>query len=178
MRDHLQAVYDLAELRNGFFTMRQAVDAGIPRANVVLLAHRGKTERISRGVYRLMNFPYSVNAAYWEALLWPQGNADVAVTLSHETALLFHRLTDINPSEVHITISPQVRITRALPTYLRIHRYAFTEEEVEVFDGLTVTVLARTLHDLHRAGTSRTFLEHALETAQKRKLLSSDFRIA
>ena len=158
--------------------MRQAVDAGIPRVNVVQLAHRGHTERISRGVYRYINYPYSANAAYWEALLWPQGNAAVAVTLSHETALLFHRLTDINPSEVHVTITPDVRIMREIPTYLRIHRHAFAEKDVELLDGLTVTTLARTLRDLYRAGTSRAFLEQALELARKRHLVPPDFRIA
>ena len=170
-------LYTLAELRNGFFTMRQAVDAGIPRTNVVQMAHRGYTERVSRGVYRLKNFPYSPNAAYWEALLWPQGNADAVVTLSHETALFFHRLTDINPDKVHLTVSPRLRLVRAIPTYLHVHRSEFREEDIELFDGLTVTTLPRTLCDLYRVGTSRAFFEQALETAKKRHLLAPDFSL-
>jgi predicted transcriptional regulator of viral defense system len=177
MRDHLQAIFDLAELRDGFFTMRQAVDAGIPRANVVQLAHRGHLERVSRGVYRMVRFPYSPRAAYWEALLWPQGNAEVSTALSHETALLFHRLTDINPSEVHVTVSPNLRIVREIPGYLRIHRQTFEVGDIELYDGLQVTTLARTLRDLYKSGTSRAFVDEAAEAAIRRHLLPADFRI-
>jgi predicted transcriptional regulator of viral defense system len=177
MRDHIQDIFDLAEQRDGFFTMRQAVDAGIPRANVIQLAHRGHLERVSRGVYRMVRFPYSARAAYWEALLWPQGNAWVSTTLSHETALHFHRLTDINPSEVHVTVDPRLRVTREIPGYLRVHRQTFQEADIELFDGLHVTTLARTLRDLYRSGTSRVFVEEAFEAAMRRHLLPADFRI-
>ncbi|TAM74717.1 hypothetical protein EPN44_10405 [bacterium] len=66
----LERLYDLAEGQDGYFTMPQALRAGIDRNAVVKAAHRGRVERISQGVYRFGRFPVlSERTHLWESVL-------------------------------------------------------------------------------------------------------------
>ncbi|MGH2832955.1 MAG: type IV toxin-antitoxin system AbiEi family antitoxin domain-containing protein, partial [Solirubrobacteraceae bacterium] len=53
-------LYRIAERQAGYLTARQAIATGMPRST---LAHhgrpRGRLQPVSRGVYRLRNFPPS-----------------------------------------------------------------------------------------------------------------------
>ena len=138
----------LAEDQDGYFALRDAVAAGIPAPLVMQLRSRGRLERVARGVYRIARYPRSAHGDLWAAVLWPRGNADFLGVLSGETALLLHGGTDVNPSNIHVTVPRHARIERRAPPPIVLHFADILDEEIELVDGLPVTTPDRTLLDL------------------------------
>jgi predicted transcriptional regulator of viral defense system len=162
----LERLYDLAEGQDGYFTMPQALRAGIDRNAVVKAAHRGRVERISQGVYRFGRFPVlSERTHLWESVLWPQARGPVEAALSHETALTLLGLSDVNPSQVHITVPRSFRLRREAPPWLVIHRADLGEAELDYIDGLPTTAAVRTLRDI--AKSAPTLLHDAMQDAER-----------
>lgn len=152
-------LYDLAEPQHGYFTTADAQAAGIRRNAVTLMVRRGVVERISRGVYRLAQFPLFRHGQYMEAVLWPE--AGERGVLSHESALAFHELSDVSPSRVHITLRPR-RLRRSVPPHLVIHQAELPTEDVQVLEGIPVTTPVRTIRDCHAAGLGDRLIRQAL----------------
>jgi predicted transcriptional regulator of viral defense system len=148
-------LFDLAGDQDGYFAVRDAVAAGIPKARVQQMLARGRLERLSRGVYRLRRYPVSRHGDLWAAVLWPKGNADVEGILSHETALRLHDVTDVNPASIHVTIPTANHIKREPEAPIVLHRADLAPKDVEGIEGLPVTTLERTLLDLRAAGVVR-----------------------
>ena len=163
----IDRLYELAEANDGYFTMREATKVGIKPMTIVMLERRGRVKRISRGVYQLVNYPFTERADYWEAVLWPCVRGDSRGVLSHETALLLHRLTDINPTEIHVTVPTRLRPRRQWPRNAVVHRANLADDEIEHLDGIPVTNLRRTIADLRRAGTSVAMVDEAIERSLK-----------
>ncbi len=138
----------LSEDQDGYFALRDAVAAGLPAPLILQLRSRGRVERISRGVYRVSNYPSSRFADLWAAVLWPRGNAAVRGVLSGETALLLHGGTDVNPAAIHVTVPKRSRIERSPTAPVILHFEDLGEDEVELIEGLPVTTAQRTLRDL------------------------------
>jgi predicted transcriptional regulator of viral defense system len=158
-KSHSEAIYELAEPRHGYFTSADAKAAGIGPQAVVLMASRGIVERISRGVYRLTRFPSPSYGQYMEAILWPEsGQRGV---LSHQSALAYHKLSDVSPAKVHITLPPR-RMRRQVPPHLVIHWATLAAEEVETLDGIPVTTPEKTLRDCHTAGLGDRLIRQAI----------------
>lgn len=84
----------------GFVTSKDAKNLGIPVVELGKLAHRGQLERIGYGIYRFPHHPATEFDRYMVATLWADGRG----VLSHETALALHRLCDVNPNKIHITV--------------------------------------------------------------------------
>ena len=97
-------LYSLAEDQMGYVTASQGRGAGVSAEAMVMMERRGRLERVSRGVYRLVEFPTVSHAQYMQATLWPYGCRGV---LSHETALSLYQLSDVAPAKVHITVLVQ-----------------------------------------------------------------------
>ncbi|MGB8909741.1 MAG: type IV toxin-antitoxin system AbiEi family antitoxin domain-containing protein [Candidatus Cybelea sp.] len=163
----LERLYALAEGQDGYFSMPQALKAGIARNAVVKAAHRGRVERISQGVYRLGRFPVlSERTHLWESVLWPQARECVSAALSHQTALTIHGLSDANPAQVHITVPKSFRVRRDVPLWLTIHRASIGEAERDYVEGLPVTTVERTLRDI--AVATPSLLHDAIEDAKRK----------
>jgi hypothetical protein len=106
----------IAAEHDGYFTSSEAEEAGIKRAIVVQLKHRGRLERIDRGLYRLANWPQNDRQDYHRALLWPTAHRNLAYALiSHDSALELYGLSDLNPDSVHVTVPAAFRARRAIP---------------------------------------------------------------
>ena len=69
--------------------------------------------------------------------------------LSHESALSFYELSDVSPSKVHVTLPATVRIRRAVPKHLTLHRAALDPGDVTIVAGIRVTTRERTIRDVH-----------------------------
>jgi predicted transcriptional regulator of viral defense system len=152
-------LYEMAEPRHGYFTTADARAAGILPQTIVKMERRGVVERISRGVYRLAQFPLFRHGQYMEAVLWPE--AGERGVLSHESALAFHELSDVSPSRVHITLRPR-RLRREVPPHLVIHHAELPAEDVQVLDGIPVTTPVRTIRDCHAAGLGDRLVRQAV----------------
>jgi predicted transcriptional regulator of viral defense system len=168
MSKHQRAVYEIAEGQQGYFTMAQAVAAGVPSARLPDMYRRGVVERISRGVYRLLDFPRAPTAQLMEATLWPSSHReDNRGVLSHESALAFHRISDVSSSRVHITVPRSFRIRRAVPRYMRIHHADLSSGDIVWREGIPVTTAVRAIRDCHAEHLGPALVRQAIEDGRR-----------
>ena len=165
-QSHLDALLELASENEGLVTTRSAADVGISRRTLAGMVERGRLERISRGVYRLVHSHPDPLSPYREAILWARSHRGPRVALSHETALAVLGLTDANPSKIHLTAPPQARLRRQRPPGIAIHRAALDDRDVIEYEGLPVTSVPRTVLDLARSGNMR-FASDAIAQARR-----------
>jgi predicted transcriptional regulator of viral defense system len=150
MIDHAQ-LYRVAESQAGYFTARQAAEAGMGRSTLAHHASRnGRFERVSRGVYRLRQFPSSPHehiVAGWLSL----GDANAVV--SHASALELHNLSDVIPDVVHLILPRSSRWRRQRPG-MRLHLVSrpLKPDERQRVIGLPVTTAERTIVDYAQDG--------------------------
>lgn len=158
------AIYDIAEDQMGYVTTAQAAAVGVHPVLLVQLARRGRLERASRGVYRLVEFPVHPLAQYMQATLWPHGQRGV---LSHETALALHELADSDPSKVHITVPAAFRVQRTVPSYLVVHRADLPAEDITRLEAMPITTPARTIRDCMAANVGPALISQAVGQARQ-----------
>jgi predicted transcriptional regulator of viral defense system len=165
--DH-DGLYRIAESQAGYFTAKQALEAGMDRST--LLHHSrpgGRYERVRRGLYRLRHFPSSPHehvVAAWLPLPKP-------AVVSHESALELYDLSDVIPDAVHITLPRAKRGQRARPG-VRFHtlEHAPGRDETREIAGVLVTGPERTIVDSLDAGTQPEQIELAVHQALERGL--------
>jgi len=161
--DHL---YRIAESQGGYFTTWQAHQAGFSDERLSYYAKNGLFSRIRRGIYRLTRFPMS----HFEDLIvaWLRTGPDSAI--SHESALALYDLSDIIPSEVHVTV-PRTASRRR--NGIRLHTSRITPTEITTRDGLPVTTVTRTIADVARSGLPEEHIRQAIEEALDRGLTNA-----
>jgi predicted transcriptional regulator of viral defense system len=99
-RPNWNALFDVGAAQAGYFTTRQAAEAGY--STQLLLKHQraGRIVRAQRGIYRLVHFPPEEHEDLVRAWLWSDGKGVV----SHESALALHGLSDALPGRIHLTL--------------------------------------------------------------------------
>ena len=151
-------LYALAERQQGFFSARQAESAGFDRRNHTYHLSRGHWVREARGLYRLSHFPRTPEADLCLWSLWSRGPLGATTPpgiISHESALALHKLSDLLPDKIHLTV-PRTFGTRTVPAVLELHRAELPEpnpDEIEERPGFRLTTPLRTLLDLAQAQT-------------------------
>jgi len=158
-------LYEIAERQAGYFSSRQAQQAGFSNA---LLSHHvrsGRFLRLRRGIYRLAHFPEMPHPDLY--IVW-LSTGEKAV-FSHESALLLYGLTDLLPAEIHITV-PRTA-SRRLPG-VRFHTARLAPEEITWRQGLPITALPRTIADLIRSGLAEEWVGQAVHQALERGMVS------
>lgn len=160
----LSALYSIAETQAGYFTSQQARQAGVSKSLLSYHLRQGRVERIRPGVYRLAQFPEMPHADLFVAWLATRGKG----VISHESALALYGLSDLLPAEIHLTV-PRTASRRI--SGVRLHTCRLSPHEVTHREGLSVTTLPRTLHDLLHLGVSETIVAQAIEQALEQGLL-------
>jgi predicted transcriptional regulator of viral defense system len=163
-RPAYSSVYELAADQLGYFTTAQARELGVGAMAVVMMERRGTIERISRGVYRLVQFPIEPEGQYMEASLWP---AAVIAVVSHESALALYGLSEVDPARIHITVPSAYRIRRACPARIAVHHADLAENDATIHHGVPVTTVHRTLRDCCREGLGNELVARALFEAER-----------
>jgi predicted transcriptional regulator of viral defense system len=120
-------------------------------------------DRVERGVYRLRRFPESPRAD----LVIAQLRSGAGAAISHESALELYDLSDVLPSEVHVTVA---RTASRRRRGVRLHTSPLGSEDVTTRDGVTVTTVERTIADVARSGLSDELVLRAIEQAVARGL--------
>lgn len=147
------AIWDLlverAAGQHGYVTTRDARDLGIDPTQLRLLAARGRLERVGRGAYRVQILPRGDHHELAEAVAWSLGRGVV----SHESALVLHGLSDVNPSRVHLTVPRNNHPRGAGGDLYRLHRRVLPASDVTEADGIPVTTVPRTVRDCLADGT-------------------------
>lgn len=153
---------ETASDHQGYVTTLQAREVGVDPTQLRLLTARGRLEHVARGVYRVPVLPRSQHDDLAFAVAWARGRA----VISHESALVLHRLSDVNPSVVHVTAPPDNYPRARGSGPIRVHRRALPAADVMVVEGLPVTAVARTIRDCRRLGTDPEQLRMAIRQAQ------------
>ena len=125
------------------------------------MAARGRLERVARGVYRVPVLPRTEHDDLAEAVAGALGRGVV----SHESALVLHGLSNVNPTRIHLTVPRDNHPRAAGGDLYRLHRRDLPAVDVTEKHDLPVTTVARTIRDCLRASTDRAQLRRALEQA-------------
>jgi predicted transcriptional regulator of viral defense system len=92
---------------------------------------------------------------------------------SHETALSFYDLSDVNPAKLHMTVPPGFRRSGETPRILILHRGVVHGDDVELVQGFRVTRPLKTIADviLDRS-VQRDHVQQAVMQAFRRGLIT------
>jgi len=173
-RTRMDELYALAEEHDGLLLSKEARALGIKDSVLVRLAQRGRLERMTRGVYRIAQYPADRLAQYREAILWARASqGPEQVALSHETALLVYGISDENPSRVHLTVPLSARLRRERPRWIAIHRANLSQEEIHIHEGVPVTTVERSILDTLAANQRTEMARQAIADALREGLLNA-----
>jgi predicted transcriptional regulator of viral defense system len=126
----------------GYVTTADAADLGIPRIGLQLVAHRGGLTNVAYGLYRFDDIPATGREGYMEAVLAVGRDA----FLYADAVLALHDLALVNP--VHIRVgTPRVVRKRTLPPTVRVVRVTVPADDLETYEGIPCTTIARALLD-------------------------------
>jgi predicted transcriptional regulator of viral defense system len=168
-------LFGIAEGQQGYFTSKQAADAGYQLGSQAHHVKSGNWVRAERGVYRLTRFPQSSEEQLVIYSLWSRNRTgEPEGVYSHQTALSIHELSDVNPSKLHMTVPTAFRRTAKTPDVLVLHRADLNQKDVEARQGFAVTCPLRSVADLAAAeSTSRDIVEQALMEGRRRGLITA-----
>jgi predicted transcriptional regulator of viral defense system len=156
-------LYSIAEAQAGYFTARQAGQAGFSHERLSDLTMRGKFIRVQYGIYRLVHFP----ASRFEDMFIAHLRTGPASVISHESALAVYELSDVLPATIHVII-PRTASRRRKG--IKLHTNQLQADEITQRDGLPVTTPARTIADVISDGLSFQLVKQAIIEALQRNL--------
>lgn len=160
--DH-DALYRIAEQQAGYFAARQAAAAGFSWERLTDYSKSGRFRRVARGIYRLSQFP----ASRFEDLFVAWLKCGPKSVISHESALAVYDLSDVIPSEAHVTV-PRTASRRR--EGIRLHTNQLHRGDIVKREGLPVTSVPRTISDVAKAGLSEDQVQRALRESLQRGL--------
>jgi predicted transcriptional regulator of viral defense system len=161
MRSRLSStLYELAARHGGYFTTREAEQAGLSSRQLSYHASSGELERVAHGVYRLVNYPEHAHGDMIVATLW----AGPGSAISHESALSVYGLAAAMPGVIHLSAPGAFTGKRA---GVRIHPADVEPAEMRLWDDVPVTTIERTLVDLSRSADPSLIREAARESLEQ-----------
>lgn len=171
-RESAARLFAIAESQGGFFTAKQAEEAGFTRAHHDYHVRVGNWQREHRGIYRLTQFPMSERADLVLWSLWSRNRAGESQGVySHQTALSIYDLSDLMPSRLHITVPHHFRRSAEIPPILELHHGELSRAEVDEREGYCVTRPIRTIVDVAQ-DVSPDILAGAFSEARARGLIT------
>jgi predicted transcriptional regulator of viral defense system len=137
-------LYQAAAVQRGYFTTRQAEQAGYSSQLLLKYLKNGRVVRTRRCVYRLVHFPTSEHEELMVLWLWSATRG----VFSHQTALWLHGLSDSPPPEDHLTLPAEWRARRLrVPVGANLHFADLEPVDCTWHQGVPVTSRQRTLDD-------------------------------
>jgi predicted transcriptional regulator of viral defense system len=156
-----RALHAIAVTQGGYFTAKQAAEAGYGYTHLAYHLKAGNFERANHGLYRIVTIPPSEHDDLIRLTLWSRDRRDLPqATVSHETALSLHQLSDVLPRRVHLTVPHTFR--KDPPPNCVLHRATLHPADVEHPEGFSLTTPLRTLLDV---ATSKTVTDEQLVKA-------------
>jgi len=170
-----QRLFELAATQAGYFTAAQAREIGYDSRTLWHHVKTGQLERVSRGFYRLAEFPAHSHEDVTAA--WVKAGPDRA-TVSHETALALYDLAPIRQRSIHITVRRAHRPYKGQARLPGVQVHTITQpfrpgEVVQRF-GVRVTSPARSIADAAEAGTDPSSVQEAIGSALRQGLLTAE----
>jgi predicted transcriptional regulator of viral defense system len=164
--DH-EALFQTASGQAGYFTTEQAAAAGFSSALLTHHARTGRFLRVTRGLYRLRDYPSEPGEEIVAAWL-RQGPGAV---VSHESALELLGISDVIADRVHLTVSRERRRLVSQPG-VTIHTTTHPLADADVISrhGVRLTAPARTIVDVAVAALAPDQVATAVGQALRRGL--------
>src|SRR3954452_5495200 len=129
-REAHRALFALASSQGGYFTAKQAKEAGYGYKHLDYHETAGNFERVEHGLYRLPTVPPSGLDELIRLSLWSRNQKDEPqAVVSHDSALVLHELSELLPGKVHLTVPPRFR--KVAPPGCVLHKAALQEGDVE-----------------------------------------------
>jgi predicted transcriptional regulator of viral defense system len=156
--------------QGGYFTAKQAKEAGYGYPHLEYHVSTGNFARVDHGLYRLTSIPPGENDDLIRLSLWSRNQKDEPqAVVSHESALVLHDLGELLPGEVHLSVPRKFR--KEPPRGCVLHKAVLSPEDVEERNGFRLTTPVRTLLDVSAGGISQEQLEKAVVEALDRGLV-------
>lgn len=163
-RENLHALHALAFRQAGYFSAAQAREIGFSYQAQKYHADRGNWLRVERGIFRLRDWPASIDDVLVLWSLWSRRRG----VISHGSALAVHGLGVLDPAVVTMTVPEGFRArTPAVRTVVG----QLAEEDVEEREGFRVTTPLRTLLDV-AASERQEVVDEAVAEALDRGLVT------
>lgn len=144
-----ERLFRIASVQQGYFTTRQAIEAGFQDATHPYHIKSGNWKREWRGIYRICRYPWSEEGHYTLWSLWSRNRNGIRQGVySHQTALSLFDLSDAMPEKLHLTVPLSFRRHSEIPGVIVLHRGNIIPPEIEEREGYSVTRPARTIVDL------------------------------
>lgn len=138
IKTSVDALREVALDQHGYVTYRQAMDAGVSQASLGMLHRRNRIARAAHGVYRVPQVPATEFDPLMLAVLWT--GTDEAC-LSHDTALACWDISDINPTEIHVTVPARKRIDRRGGEGYTLHHEDLLPEQVTWWQQIPIVTV-------------------------------------
>ena len=166
-----EKLLECASRQAGYFTAKQAEQAGYSYRLHAYHADTGRWQKTGRGVFRLRNFPVAQRDDLIRWSLWSRNRKDEPqFVVSHETALAIHELGDVMPSKLHFSVPPGFR--KKVPENIVLHKTkGLDPRDIEAREGFSVTLPLRTLLDAAESDLDENELAKALREAMDRGLV-------
>jgi predicted transcriptional regulator of viral defense system len=156
-----ERLFDVADQQAGYFTARQALEAGYDYPLQHYHRERGHWTQVGHGLFRLNRYPEGENEGLVRLSLWSRDReGKPQAVVSHETALRLHGLSDLMPEKAHLSVPRGFR--KRSPRGVILRKQDLTEGDVEEWNGFRVTTPLKTILDV--AGSREVSPEH-LESA-------------
>jgi predicted transcriptional regulator of viral defense system len=163
-------LFSTALAQGGYFTAKQALEAGYNYPHLEYHTRQGNFTRIGHGLYRYPSLPLTEHDDLIRLALWSRDrNEESQAVASHETALVVHELSELLPSRLHLTVPPGFR--KRPPPGCVLHRAGLLPGDVEERQGFRLTTPFRTLLDVARGAISQEQLDKAVTGALTRGLV-------
>jgi predicted transcriptional regulator of viral defense system len=159
----------LALEHGGYFDRADARTHGVGDIALRRELAKGRYERIYPGVYRLAIAPTSPHDELFLAWVW----SNYRGVISHESALALYGLSDLLPSQLHLSVPVEFR--RASGPY-KTHRLRdpLHERDKTLYEGLPVTTAARSIVDAAAEGADPEQIQKAIDQSVTRGLATLD----
>jgi predicted transcriptional regulator of viral defense system len=144
-KDSKDRLFAIAETQEGFFTAKEAEDAGFDRTHHAYHVRTGNWRREHRGIYRLTRFPMPERPDLILWSFWSRNRHDeIQGTFSHQTALSIYDLSDVMPAKLHMTVPRSFRRSAKMPAVLVLRYDDLSIDEIEQREAYRVTRPIRT----------------------------------
>src|SRR4051794_31928525 len=105
-----RVLFAMAVQQGGYFTARQARDAGYDYPHLDYHVTAGNFQRVGHGLYRFPELPPHEHDDLIRLSLWSRNRADEPqAVVSHQSALVLHELSELLPATIHLTVPPSFR---------------------------------------------------------------------
>jgi predicted transcriptional regulator of viral defense system len=159
----------MASAQAGYFTTKQAADAGYSTHLLFKHIRAGRVGRVRHGVYRLVHFPAAEHEELVVVWLW----SDRKGTFSHQTALALQGLSDVLPNRIHLTLPANWSERRfRVPEGVVLHHASVPSRDRAWSGPVPITSPRRTLTDCARDQISPDLLRQAAQQALRRGLVT------